>query len=47
MTLGVRNRLVICMLLISVFMMILNETIMGVALPTLTRELGIAPTTAQ
>ena len=45
--LGARNRLVIFLLLISVFVMILNETIMGVALPTLTRDLGITPSTAQ
>ncbi|MHC5795667.1 MDR family MFS transporter [Lacisediminihabitans sp. FW035] len=46
-SLGARNRLVIFLLLISVFVMILNETIMGVALPTLTRELGITPSAAQ
>lgn len=45
--LGARNRLVIFLLLISVFVMILNETIMGVALPTLTKELGITPGAAQ
>ncbi len=44
---GARNRLVIFLLLISVFVMILNETIMGVALPTLTKDLGVAPSTAQ
>jgi len=38
---------VIFLLLISVFVMILNETIMGVALPTLTKDLGITPSTAQ
>ena len=42
-----RNRLVISLLLISVFVMILNETIMGVALPTLTKDLGITPSAAQ
>ena len=45
--LGARNRLVIFLLLISVFVMILNETIMGVALPTLTTELGITASAAQ
>ena len=45
--LGARNRLVIFLLLISVFVMILNETIMGVALPTLTTQLGITPSAAQ
>jgi len=45
--LGARNRLVIFLLLISVFVMILNETIMGVALPTLTKDLGITPGSAQ
>jgi DHA2 family lincomycin resistance protein-like MFS transporter len=45
--LGARNRLVIFLLLISVFVMILNETIMGVALPTLTKDLGITPSAAQ
>ncbi|MES2092426.1 MAG: MDR family MFS transporter [Actinomycetota bacterium] len=45
--LGARNRLVILLLLISVFVMILNETIMGVALPTLTTDLGITPSAAQ
>lgn len=46
-TLGSRNRLVITVLLISVFVMILNETIMGVALPSLTTDLSITPSTAQ
>ena len=45
--LGARNRLVIFLLLISVFVMILNETIMGVALPTLTKDLGITLSAAQ
>ncbi|MFM9918640.1 MDR family MFS transporter [Lacisediminihabitans sp. H27-G8] len=45
--LGARNRVVIFLLLISVFVMILNETIMGVALPTLTKDLGITPSAAQ
>lgn len=44
---GARNRLVIFILLISVFVMILNETIMGVALPTLTKDLGITAGAAQ
>jgi DHA2 family lincomycin resistance protein-like MFS transporter len=46
-TVGARSRLVIFLLLISVFVMILNETIMGVALPTLTTDLGITPSAAQ
>ena len=41
--LATHHRLVIFLLLISVFVMIFNETIMGVALPALTRELGITP----
>jgi DHA2 family lincomycin resistance protein-like MFS transporter len=45
--LGARNRLVITILLISLFVMILNETIMGVALPQLTKDLSITPNTAQ
>jgi len=42
-----RNRIVIGVLLISVFVMILNETIMGVALPTLRADLGITFGAAQ
>jgi DHA2 family lincomycin resistance protein-like MFS transporter len=45
--LSARNRLVITILLISVFVMILNETIMGVALPTLTKDLDITASAAQ
>ena len=45
--LGSRNRIVIVVLLISVFVMNLNETIMGVALPTLTKDLGITASAAQ
>jgi DHA2 family lincomycin resistance protein-like MFS transporter len=45
--LGSRNRLVITVLLISVFVMILNETILGVALPELTKDLHIQPSSAQ
>jgi DHA2 family lincomycin resistance protein-like MFS transporter len=44
---GARNRLVITVLLISVFVMILNETIMGVALPRLMADLRITASTAQ
>jgi DHA2 family lincomycin resistance protein-like MFS transporter len=36
-----RNRIVITVLLVSTFVVILNETIMGVALPTLLRDLKI------
>jgi DHA2 family lincomycin resistance protein-like MFS transporter len=39
--LGARNRLVITLLLISTFVVILNETIMGVALPQLMKDLHI------
>jgi DHA2 family lincomycin resistance protein-like MFS transporter len=42
-----RNRLVIRLLLISAFVVILNETIMGVALPHLMRDLGITASSAQ
>jgi MFS transporter, DHA2 family, lincomycin resistance protein len=42
-----RNKLVIRLLLISTFVVILNETIMGVALPTLIRELHITASAAQ
>ena len=42
-----RNRLVLGLLLISAFVVILNETIMGVALPTLIVELQISAATAQ
>ncbi|MFD6952849.1 MFS transporter [Nocardiopsis sp. TSRI0078] len=41
------NRFVIPLLLISAFVVILNETIMGVALPALTRDLGISVATGQ
>jgi len=46
-TLDRRNRLVIGILLISVFVMILNETIMGVALPQLMKDLDITAGTGQ
>ena len=36
-----RNKLVIGLLLVSAFVVILNETIMGVALPHLMADLGI------
>jgi DHA2 family lincomycin resistance protein-like MFS transporter len=45
--LGARNRLVIMLLLISTFVVILNETIMGVALPTLMTDLDIPASSAQ
>lgn len=41
------NRLVIGLLLVSTFVVILNETIMGVALPRLMHDLHIAATTGQ
>jgi DHA2 family lincomycin resistance protein-like MFS transporter len=42
-----RNKLVIGLLLVSAFVVILNETIMGVALPSLTRDLDITVTAGQ
>ena len=42
-----RNRLVIGLLLVSAFVVILNETIMGVALPALEEDLGISTSTGQ
>jgi len=42
-----RNRLVISLLLVSAFVVILNETIMGVALPRLMEDLAITATAAQ
>lgn len=42
-----RNRLVIGILIISTFVVILNETIMSVALPTLMTDLNISAATAQ
>jgi DHA2 family lincomycin resistance protein-like MFS transporter len=36
-----RDKLVISLLLVSAFVVILNETIMGVAIPSLVRDLGI------
>ncbi|MET3926425.1 MDR family MFS transporter [Devosia sp. 2618] len=42
-----RNRLVIALLLVSAFVVILNETIMGVAVPHLMGDLGISANAAQ
>ncbi|MGO4595000.1 MDR family MFS transporter [Leifsonia sp. 2TAF2] len=42
-----RNRLVISLLLISAFVVILNETVMNVALPDLMKDLGIQPSVGQ
>lgn len=42
-----RNRLVIALLLVSAFVVILNETIMGVALPHLMADLKITASAAQ
>ncbi len=42
-----RDRNVIITLLIAAFVMILNETIMGVALPRLMADLGVSPRTGQ
>jgi DHA2 family lincomycin resistance protein-like MFS transporter len=42
-----RNRLVIGLLLVSAFVVILNETIMGVAIPHLMADLGVSASGAQ
>lgn len=42
-----RNRLVIRLLLVSAFVVILNETIMGVAIPPLMASLGVTASAAQ
>lgn len=42
-----RNRLVIALLLVSAFVVILNETIMSVAIPHLMHDLGITASAAQ
>ncbi|MBB6120079.1 MDR family MFS transporter [Nocardiopsis algeriensis] len=44
---GSSDRLVIPLLLVSAFVVILNETIMGVALPALNHDLGISVATGQ
>ncbi|GAA2250343.1 DHA2 family efflux MFS transporter permease subunit [Herbiconiux moechotypicola] len=46
-TLDRRNKLVINLLLVSAFVVILNETIMGVAIPHLVTDLGITEVAAQ
>jgi DHA2 family lincomycin resistance protein-like MFS transporter len=45
--LGPRENLAIWLLLVSAFVVILNETVMGVALPSLMDELAITPSTGQ
>jgi DHA2 family lincomycin resistance protein-like MFS transporter len=45
--LAARNRLVINLLLVSAFVVILNETIMGVAIPRLMTSLGVTAAAAQ
>ena len=45
--LSARDRSVIITLLVAAFVMILNETIMGVALPRLMADLGVTPRTGQ
>src|SRR5690606_20631209 len=42
-----RNRLVIALLLISTFVVFLNETIMSVAIPHLMTDLGVTASAAQ
>ena len=42
-----RNRLVIAILLVSTFVVFLNETIMSVAIPHLMADLGVAASAAQ
>jgi len=44
---GSRNRLAISILLVSTFVVILNETIMSVAVPQLMDDLGIQASAAQ
>ncbi|WP_200863983.1 DHA2 family efflux MFS transporter permease subunit [Asticcacaulis sp. AC466] len=44
---GARNRLVIGLLLVSAFVVILNETLMIVALPHLMKDLGVTASSAQ
>ena len=46
-TSGARNQLVIRLMLVSAFVVILNETIMGVAIPVLMRDLRVDATAAQ
>jgi len=46
-TLAAGDRTVIALLLVSAFVVVLNETIMGVALPRLMVDLGITATTGQ
>ncbi|HEU4850145.1 MAG TPA: DHA2 family efflux MFS transporter permease subunit [Terrimesophilobacter sp.] len=46
-TTSARNRLVIGLMLVSAFVVILNETLMGVALPVLMRELRVDASAAQ
>jgi MFS transporter, DHA2 family, lincomycin resistance protein len=46
-SLAARNTLVIAILLVSTFVVILNETIMGVALPRLMADLGVTASAAQ
>src|SRR4051794_12481892 len=45
--LPVRPTVIIAMLVVSAFVMILNETILSVALPHLTGDLGVSATTVQ
>ena len=46
-TIGSRDKRVITLLLISTFVVVLNETIMGVAMPRLMNELNVAASAAQ
>jgi MFS transporter, DHA2 family, lincomycin resistance protein len=46
-SLGARNKLVIALLLVSAFVVILNETLMSVAIPHLMRDLSITASAAQ
>ena len=41
------NRIVLVLLLTSAFVVMLNETIVGVALPTIMKDLGVDPVTGQ
>ena len=42
-----RNTLVINLLLVSAFVLMLNETMMNVAIPTIKESLGVTPSAAQ
>ena len=45
--LSTTHRIVLTLLLVSAFVVMLNETIVGVALPTIMKDLGVDPVTGQ